>query len=251
MRVKRNVYSGAICEVEVYSISDRTRKIGKAEPRPRFKSEEEREAFNLAVARRHHARLVNANFGPSSLYSTLTFDADNEVHTPEMGWKIGTNFMRRLHRLNPDAKYILHMGFGSSTRRLHFHMISEGLTEEQIRSKWPYGKSILIEHLRPRCKVARKDYGQDYTGLANYLFNHWRPGLGKKRYRTSANLVQPEKTEAKQIKRKYSAAHPPKAPKGYFLTDVWDSGAGYLCFKYAKEAPDTAPPGAGRRPQRC
>lgn len=130
-------------------------------------------------------------------------------------------------------------------------MVSEGLTEEQIRSKWPYGKTILIEHLRPRCKVARKDYGQDYTGLANYLFNHWRPGLGKKRYRMSTNLVQPEKTEAKQIKRKYSAAHPPKAPKGYFLTDVWDSGAGYLCFKYAMEAPNIAPPGAGQRPQRC
>ena len=84
MRVKRNVYSGAVCEVEVYSVSDNTRKISKAEPRPRFKSQEEREAFNLAVARRHHARLVNANFGPSSLYSTLTFDADNEVHTIRM-----------------------------------------------------------------------------------------------------------------------------------------------------------------------
>ena len=251
MRVKRNVYSGAVCEVEIYSVSDHTRKISKAEPRPRFKSQEEREQHRLAIARKHHARLVNANFGPSSLYSTLTFDRTNEVHTLEMGWKIGTNFMRRLHRLNPDARYILHMGWGRSTKRLHFHMISDGLTEEQIRSKWPYGETMLIEHLRDGCKVKRKNYGRDYTGLANYLFDHWQPGMGKHHYRASTNLVQPEKGEAKQIRRKYNAQHPPKAPKGYRYTEFWDSGAGYLCFKFVKEEPDASPPGAGQRPQRC
>ena len=42
-RVKRRIFSGAVCEQEVFNISDRLTDIKKAEPRPRFKTEEERE----------------------------------------------------------------------------------------------------------------------------------------------------------------------------------------------------------------
>ena len=39
-RVKRRIFSGAVCEQEVFNISDRLTDIKKAEPRPRFKTED-------------------------------------------------------------------------------------------------------------------------------------------------------------------------------------------------------------------
>ena len=42
-RVKRRIFSGVVCEQEVFNVSDRLTDIKKAEPRPRFKTEEERE----------------------------------------------------------------------------------------------------------------------------------------------------------------------------------------------------------------
>ena len=39
-RVKRRIFSGVVCEQEVFNVSDRLTDIKKAEPRPRFKTEE-------------------------------------------------------------------------------------------------------------------------------------------------------------------------------------------------------------------
>ena len=80
-RVKTRIFSGDVCEQIVFNVPDRVRDIKRAEPRPRFKSEEERAQHRLGISRRNHARLFNTNFGPSSLYSTLTLDDDYEVHT--------------------------------------------------------------------------------------------------------------------------------------------------------------------------
>lgn len=73
-RVKTRLFSGAVCEQIVFNVPDRVRDIRKAEPRPRFRTEEEREQHRIGISRRKHARLFNANFGPTSLYSTLTFN---------------------------------------------------------------------------------------------------------------------------------------------------------------------------------
>ena len=243
MRIKRRIFSGAVCEQEVFSVSDRVKNLHSAEPLPRFKNEEERDRHKLGISRRHHARLVNANFSPQSLYSTLTLDNENEVHTFDEAWKLGTLLMRRLKYANPEAKLILYMGRGKSTQRIHFHMLSDGLTEAQIRSKWKYGQVIRIEHLRPQNRYGGVDHGQDYTGLANYLFDHWTPEQRyRKRYRSTTNLTQPEREPPQVIKRNYTAKTPPKAPKGYKLVGCIDNGAGYLCFKYVLKVPISKTP---------
>ena len=79
-RVKRRIFSGVVCEQEVYTVSDRAN-IKKAEPRPRFKDDEERAQHRIGISKRKHQRLGNEKFSPLSLYSTLTFDDDSEVHT--------------------------------------------------------------------------------------------------------------------------------------------------------------------------
>ena len=125
-RVKRRIFSGVVCEQEVYTVSDRAN-IKKAEPRPRFKDDEERAQHRIGISKRKHQRLVNENFSPLSLYSTLTFDDDSEVHTFSEARRIRDNYFRRLQRACPDAKIIIYMGRGKSTNRIHFHMISDGI----------------------------------------------------------------------------------------------------------------------------
>ena len=95
-RAKRRIFSGVVCEQIVFSIPDRLKNLDKAEPRPRFKSEEEREAHKLAISRRKHNELFNENFSPTSLYSTLTLDDEHEVHTFDEAGHILDLYVRRL-----------------------------------------------------------------------------------------------------------------------------------------------------------
>lgn len=133
-RVKRRIFSGVVCEQEVYTVSDRAN-IKKAEPRPRFKDDEERAQHRIGISKRKHQRLVNENFSPLSLYSTLTFDDDSEVHTFSEARRIRDNYFRRLQRACPDAKIIIYMGRGKSTNRIHFHMISDGISYGAMREQ--------------------------------------------------------------------------------------------------------------------
>lgn len=61
-KVKRRIFSGVVCEQEVFCISDRIKDIKQASPRLRFKNEEEREKHREGISRRKHARLINDIF---------------------------------------------------------------------------------------------------------------------------------------------------------------------------------------------
>ena len=58
-RVKTRIFSGSVCEQIVFNVPDRVRDIKKAEPRPRFKTPEEREQHRIGISKRNHARLFN------------------------------------------------------------------------------------------------------------------------------------------------------------------------------------------------
>ena len=254
MRAKRRIFAGSVCEQEVYTLPDRTKDVKKAEPRPRFSSAEEYEDFKQRLARRNHARMFNATFSPASLYTTITLDNEHEVHTFAEADGIINPFWRRLRRLNPDAQIALYPGRGKTTSRIHFHMVSNGLTEEQIREKWDGGTIIRIEHLREHNYYNGVDHGRDYTGLANYLFDHWTPERGTHHhYKGTRNLCQPEKEAATEAKREYSESKPPRAPKGYRLVEAKTNRYGYMCFKYVRneDAAEAPPPNNRKRPLKC
>ena len=244
-RVKVSTDSGVVREVTVFNVPERV-DIKKAKPpRPRFKDEDERAAFCLDIARRRHVQTVNANFGPSSYYSTLTFNNEYEVHTFPEARRVRDNFIRCLKYRCPDAKIIIYMGRGKSTHRRHFHMISEGVPEEMIRKLWRYGEIKQAGRLREHNYYNGVDHGQDYTGLANYLFNHWTPEQGGRRhYKQTANLKKPEKGKPVEVKREYSSVRPPRAPKGYILVETKKTKYGYCYFKYVRK------PGPNRRGRR-
>ena len=235
MRVKRSTFSGDVCEQEIYCVSERARSPS-SKPKLRFQSEEERQQHRLGISRRKHARLVNENFDEKSLYSTLTFSDDYEVHTFSEARRIRDNFFRRLRYHCPNAKIAIYMGRGKSTHRIHFHMLSAGLPESIIIQQWLYGTVLRIVSLRKQTKIDGVTVGRDYTGLANYLHDHWTPEQGGHRWKMTKNMRQPMREEPKEIKRSYSEDKPPLPPKGYKLVECKITRYGYMWFKYVKEA---------------
>lgn len=261
--VQRSIYSGAVLEKEIYPISDRARRPRTAAPELRFEDEAQRIAHKEGIARRRYVRLFNANFSPSSIYATLTFSADEEVHTFEEAQIIQNAFLRRVRYKYPDAVITLVKGRGKHTHRIHFHMVSDGIPMEAvagdekrgIKPLWIYGKIIEAEHLRKKNYVKvdgkRIDVGQDYSGLATYLFEHWTPEQGGHRYYFSRNRVDPQKDpengakdvpaeEVKEIRHRYSRKNPPSAPRGYRLIDAVITTYGYKCFRYVYDPPEGA-----------
>lgn len=250
-RIKRRTYAGGVCEQEVFTVPDRVKNLKAAEPIQRFKTEEERWKHKEGIAKRHHAGIVNATFSPQSLYSTLTMDNDHEVHTFEEARRVRDLFVRRLKYAVPDAQITIYIGRGKSTSRIHFHMLANGLTEVLIRDKWQAGSIVRIEPLRDHNYYNGVDYGRDYTGLANYLFDHWTPEQGGHHYKATKNMRQPERETPTVVKRAYSESKPPRAPKGYKLVECKSNQFGYLYFKYVRIPDATRPPTTKKPLMKC
>ena len=245
-RVKVRTFSGVICEQEVYLVSDKAAEAGNfKQPRVRFKSDEERRAHREAMARRKCVQLVNANFAPGDLYGTLTFDDAHEVHTFEEARKVRNNFIRRLQYAYPEAVIFCVMGRGLTTGRIHFHTITRGIPQEAIAAAWKCGGVKRIVPLRDRCVYDGVDHGPDYTGLANYLFDHWTEEQGGHHYYMTRNARRPEREEPTVCTRVYTKDKPP-VMRGYRLVEVRSNQYGYIYYKFVKE-PKKAPRGRPRK----
>ena len=229
--LKTRLFSGAVCEQTVFFARER-QDLKTAEPRLRFKNEEEREHHRVQQSKAHHARLINTNYTSKSMYSTLTLDDENEVHTFDEARKLRNLYVRRLKRAYPDTKIHIYMGRGKNTHRIHFHMISDGIPAEVIIGKWGYGTVVRVDYMKAHNYYNGVDHGEDYTGLANYLFEHWTPEQGGHRWKPTRNIVQPEPERATVIKRTYTVDKPPQSPKGYKLVESKSNEFGYLSFKY-------------------
>lgn len=235
MQVKKRIFAGAVCDQVVYISND---KVSASDKRIRFHNEDERDEHKRMISKRHHALLVNANFTPKSIYSTLTFSNENECHDFIDSRVLRDRFWRKIKALFPNAKMIIYMGRGKTTKRIHLHMISDGIPIEDLDRLWIYGTITEHSYLREHNYDKHgKDLGCDYTALANYLFDHWTKEQGKgKRYKCTKNLEQPETEKATICINQYSEQKPPKAPKGYIYTDdCIITKYGYMRFHYVKE----------------
>lgn len=241
-QVKRKIYSGVVLEQIVYCVSDRTgdspREAREAAPRLRFKSEAERAEHRRKISRQRHVRAFNANFDEGCLYATLTFDDSNEVHSATEMRMIRQRYIRRLRYHYPDAVIFFYYGRGASTHRFHAHMVSRGIPASEISRLWGYGKIERVESLRRqnfyKINGVKVNCGQDYTALANYLFDHWEESFGGHRYYATRNARTCDREEAAVVRRLYSVDKPPATPKGYMLVECYDTSYGYGYYRYAK-----------------
>lgn len=242
-QMKRRSYMGAICEQVVYCVSDGAHKVQEYNPerirKDRFENEAAYQKFKVEISRRNHSRLFHANFSPTSIYSTLTFDDENEVHTFPEAKLVARRFLRVMKRAFPDAVIFLYMGRGEGTDRIHFHMVSEGIPKEFLECKWQYGSVKRFNNLREHNWYDGVDHGQDYTGLANYLFNHWTEEVGGHRWIMTKNAKKPEREKATEVHVPggYSEKRPPIAPKGYKLVDIKATKYGCYYFRYVYVPP--------------
>ena len=236
-RHKRRLFAGAVCTQIVYTVAEGTDRKKSLPRKPRFQSQDERDEFNRKISEARMAALVNANFGPESLYSTLTFDIDYDVHTAAECRRERDNFYRRLIRRYPEAKLLIVYGQGKSTSRFHLHMISDGIPADEIAKIWGRGSVAESKHLRKHNFYLdengnKVDHGQDYTALSNYLHRHWRKEFGGHRYKASRTCVRPEPEPATEAVRDYSPERPPVAPRGYILVESRATRYGFLYFKH-------------------
>ncbi len=250
-RVKVRIDTGCVCEQYVYSVPDDADVKLVGPKRPRFKTEEQRKEHARKMAWRDHARKVNENFRPGDLYVTLTFDDEHEVHTFKEAKRLRDNYIRRLQRICPDTVIFAYLGRGKSTGRIHMHLLATGMTQEQITEKWGMGSVIHVRPLREhnyykQADGTKKDFGADFTGLANYLIGHWTEEQGGHRYKATRNARVPKPEKPKEVKRDYCEKHPPRAPKGFELVAVEGNQYGYWWFKYVKK-PVPKPVGRPRK----
>lgn len=251
--MKRRIFAGNTCEQIVYNLPEGTRNPKGYDPektsRKRFKDEADREHHRSEISRRKFVRLVNANMEPGDLNVTLTFDNEWEVHTFEDARRIRNNYIRTLVRKYPDAVIFAVMGRGKGTARIHFHFLIKGIPAEFVSQKWKYGEVVRIEPLRTHCWYDGVDHGADYTGIANYMFTHWKPEQGGHRWFQTKNVKQPEKEAPTEVRITggYSEKRQPIAPKGYKLVSVKTTPYGYLLFKYVVTPPKDPRRSAGKK----
>lgn len=242
--MKKRIFSGAVCEQLVYNVPSGVKDVKTYDPekpsRKRFKDEEERARHREEISRRKFRRSINENHNPESIYSTLTFDTEWEVHTFDEARQVRRNFIRVLTYHYPDAVIHLVMGRGKATKRIHFHMVSNGIPLDFIQKKWKYGRIAEHSYLREHNWYQGIDYGQDYTGLADYLWDHWTEEVGGHRWFQTKNVRKPDAEEPTEVRVTggYSKTRPPVAPKGYKLVETKTTKYGYLYFKYVVMPPE-------------
>lgn len=250
-QMKRRIFMGAMCEQVVYNVPDGVRKVAEYDPeklrKERFEDEAAYNKFKEEISRRNHLRLFHANFSPTSIFSTLTFDDKNELHIFKEAKHVARKFIRVLKYAYPDAVIFLYMGRGGSAGRIHFHMVSEGVPVEFISQKWKYGEVKKFSNLREHNWYDGVDHGQDYTAISNYLFNHWTEEVGGHRWIMTKNAKKPEKEEPTevQIRGGYSEKRPPIAPKGYTL--VATKATNYGCCRFIYIAIPKKKPGRPKK----
>lgn len=238
--VKRNVWAGVTLDQEVMIVSDpKDGDIKKARPKLRFKTEEERAKHRRDRARQAYIRKFNATFQAGDSYDTLTFDNAHEVHTFAEARRIRNNLYRRLQRACPEAIFTIVMGRGETTNRIHFHLVAHGLPEEVIWAKWKEGlvlknpNRLLREHNYYPDETGRKiDHGQDFRGLASYMFDHWTEEQGGHYTKCSRNMRQPEPDDPEECEELYTDKYPPQAPEGYLYIGCDATPFGYVCYHY-------------------
>lgn len=232
MRCFKKTQSGAVCEIEVFSMPDGVKLTKKTVPKPvNVRTDEEKTRYNNHKSEKHFVRLVNTNFTSTAYYVTLTYDNENLPESYTEAAKKLDNYIRRLRYSNPHAKVIAVTGFGSRSGRLHHHLIVSGVSENDILSKWTFGEIAKVEHLHG------SEYGEDFTALAVYLHKHAPTEHSGKRWKQTKNIQQPIQEKAKEVKRVYSEVCPPKSPDGFALVEVktCEFFNGYICFKYVRK----------------
>lgn len=205
------IKAGNQLEVEIYpsfrkEIPEMIRQFKKKKSR---ESSEQQKNLNDRNAKKKLIRLIHENFYTGDYWCTLTFK--EEPQDLESAEKLSKNFFRRINRARKkkgleNAKYVYVIEEGTTgTERFHLHlMMDNGLTKEEVESKWKLGASTIRtlnyykeENFMGVCKYMMKDE-ETYKRTASRLKGKRRWGSSKGNLR----VPKPSKNRTKMSKKK-------------------------------------------------
>ncbi len=179
-------------------------------------------------------RLIDDNFGPGDLWSTLTYPARTRPTSENVRADMRL-FLKRLRRLykkeGRELKYIYSVGRGKRGA-VHIHIIINKFDLEKVRDLWA---EVVNKGEYVRTDFQPLDKSGDYGKLASYVIKNSEEDFSsddpvfKKRYCTSKNLKQ-QKPKARVIRAKEWKKEPPQRP-GYYI-DKERSYEGINAFGY-------------------
>ncbi|MDR1158816.1 MAG: hypothetical protein LBK75_11060 [Oscillospiraceae bacterium] len=228
--IERRVYAGDILEIETYQAARDGRKVSRSENRA--ETDKGQAARNEKYSQKHLTRLVNANFGASDLWLTLSYAPP----APEMdqALKDRARYIRKIRDWRrkkglPELKYIAVTTTERDTRRIHHHILMSKMPMEDAVALWGLGR-VQLEQMTPDA---------EHSWLARYIFRN-RQGRAdpeaprdkipqKRRWSQSRNLTQPIVCIKRGVKP-LRLTRAPRIPRGYIMLDLqrWASDAGDL-----------------------
>lgn len=167
---------------------------------------------NDRIAAKQLTRLINANFMPGDLHTTLTYAEVVSVEEANHELNLWLRRMRREYRRRgKEFKYIAVTEY--QNKRIHHHIVMTEIDFRTINRQWTAG--------RIRCTAL--DETRSYKALADYLIKETQKTFRqpdnavKRRWKASRNLTRPV------VKREWVSVRElfrnPKPLKGYQLDE--------------------------------
>lgn len=163
-------------------------------PKDRSNREAQRN-LNDRNSRKECERRINANFGPSDYWVTLSCQPREEPQTMEEAQRLFQNYIKRINYrrkkkgLDP-ARYVYVTDWTKNGRRVrtHYHLVMDGgLPMEEVLELWGHGRKNKIEYLV-----------LDERGLSGLAYYITKPHASdtedikhKKKWTASKNLRRP------------------------------------------------------------
>lgn len=226
---------GAVVEiVKCYAL--RQRKGQERDPNVKKKTREEIQEANRRQAAKNLERLINANFRPGDLHTTLTYTREMrpDKQTAQNRLKNFLDWMRtRYRKIGKEFKYIVATEY--ERKAIHHHVILNNVND---------GKQTSMDYIRKYWKA----YGHpkfsplyddaEYSQLADYLIKETDKTFRdpdspvKQRYSHSRNLVKPKVTK-RDVETKWGWEKDPKPRDGYYIKkDSLYNGFDELGYEY-------------------
>jgi hypothetical protein ELI_3133 len=221
--IDKRYYTGMVIEVYKYH---QNKNKGKTVRQPREKlTTDQQKARNLHQAVKKLTRLLNANFGGGDIHLAVTYAPANLPPDQEAVKKELRNFIDRLRRAYKKAGVVFKYVYVTEQKkqRLNHHFVLPAIDTRILNQKWTAGfvRTTFLD-----------DTGQ-YKDLASYLLKEAsckEQGDYSRAYTSSTNMIRPEPV-IKEIKS-VTWTKAPKAPKGYYITDLFEGISDITGYPY-------------------
>ena len=195
-------------EVDIYQITDNHLRKKKRRKREKVSAPAQKN-LNDKNARKYLRQLAKANFGENDLHVSCTYKQEYLPETIEEAEKEVGKFIRRIQYYRKKKgmdtmKYII-VTEGGNGKRFHHHIIMSGMDRDELENLWrkQRKKGQKVGDKIGWCNADRLQIDED-EGLNPLMAYVSKDPKGKKRWRSSQNLIKPEFTVAdrKWSKRK-------------------------------------------------